>query len=676
MYPARQDQWALKNATLFFPAGEMTFVVGGSGSGKSTIGNLLMRYYTNWTGSISIDGNSIQTLDLNWIRNNITLVQQQNVLFSDTISRNIVLGRKDHDLISKAQVKDACQAALLQDTINDLPDGLDTLVGSGGKAMSGGQKQRIAIARARLRDTPIVILDESTSALDYISRSLVMDAIREWRRGKTTIVITHDISQIFGGDYVFVLDKGEVMQRGYKEHLQGELNGLFSSFMANKSQTSFQDDEGSAGGRDPRKSRTKSEGLISLDRRSSSSSVDSLDIQFPRNVQYIPTVFGGSIIDVRYRRPSQNHLSPLTPFSQSLSPASPMSPISSTPKGMELVERSGEATKIDRRRTFRQNNRNFIPMRILQSPANNLQPLIGTQGTPTSPFTRNRVLYRKNEKGDRDIASLKTILATVWPVLDVPARTALVLGFICAFIHAAATPTFSFFFAKLLSTFFITTDRQAQALKWSLCVLFIAIADAVASYFMHYLLEFCGQAWIDRLRTQAFDRILDQPVAWFEDEEHSMSRLAECLDRNAEEMRNLVGRFAGFAFVAGAMTVTALIWSLVVCWKLTFVGMASAPVIYMLTRGFEYVSGVWESRANDAAEDTGSIFMEAFSNIRVVRAFTLEGYFRKKYTKATRAALMVGLKRATYSGLFFGLSDSAILFITGERLRLRACIQS
>jgi len=209
-----------------------------------------------------------------------------------------------------------------------------------------------------------------------------------------------------------------------------------------------------------------------------------------------------------------------------------------------------------------------------------------------------------------------------------------------------------------------------MALTWSLSVLGVAVGDALASYFMHYLLEACGQAWIDTLRVEALKRILNQPRAWFDRDKNSISRLTECLDRNAEEMRNLVGRFAAFGFVAVTMMLMAITWSLILCWKLTLVGLASAPILYAFTRGFEAVSGKWEGRSNDAGEAASSIFMETFTNIRTVRALTLEGYLHKKYAKATQKAIKVGLKRSAYSGLFFGLSDSGIIFVTGKHIEM------
>jgi ATP-binding cassette subfamily B (MDR/TAP) protein 1 len=196
-YPNQLDRVVLSPSTFFFPAGETTFMVGKSGSSKTTIGQLLMRFYTPTSGEILIDGNPVQSLNLNWIRNNVTLLEQRSVLFNDSVFQNIAFGSQSHGDVRSEAVENSIELAMLQNTIDGLPEGIDTCVGPGGSFLSGGQRQRVAIARARLRDTPILILDEPTSALDHTNRVAVMKAIRKWRLGKTTIVITHDMSQTF-----------------------------------------------------------------------------------------------------------------------------------------------------------------------------------------------------------------------------------------------------------------------------------------------------------------------------------------------------------------------------------------------------------------------------------------------------------------------------------------------
>lgn len=626
-----------------------------------------MRFYNPDSGDLLIDGNSIKTLDINWLRNNVTLVQQQSVLFNETIFKNIAFGRRDHHKVRKEEVKRSIETALLQYTIAELPHGLDTLVGAGGSTMSGGQKQRVAIARARLRDTPILILDEATSALDYISRTLVMDAIRDWRRGKTTIVISHDVSQIHDEEYVYVLENGVVVQEGFRHRLEKAGLGPFGKNLIPEIDFPL------VQGQELHRRRSSDPLIQKAKSRFSASSDDLMDIRLHPKPNFILNVFGSLPEDIRSRRSSQALISPLNPATV------PMNRISATLSTFAQFQR-----------------KNSLPARLLKdlpplplSPLGEIEMHHGEAGldrkdVPTlesrkgssvsAEVTRNLIKLPKKRKKlpkgqkARRVAPIKKILLTVWPTLPWKKRIMLICGFISAMIHAGATPAFSWVFAKLLTTSFSATNRSQMALKWSLSVLGVAVIDSVASYFMHYLLELCGQAWIDTLRVEALRRILDQPRAWFDRDKNNISKLTECLDRNAEEMRNLVGRFAGFVFVAVTMMTLAIIWSLVLCWKLTLVGVGTAPLLYALTRAFESISGKWESKSNDAGEVAGSIFAETFVNIRVVRALTLEGYFHKKYGKATNKAITVGFRRSVYSGLFFGLSDSGIIFVTGECL--------
>ena len=636
-------------------------MIGRSGSGKSTLGNLLMRFYAPESGDLMIDGNSIKTLDINWLRNNVTLVQQQSVLFNETVFKNIAFGRRDHHKVRKEEVKRSIETAYLQNTITELPLGLDTIVGTGGSAMSGGQKQRVAIARARLRDTPILILDEATSALDYISRTLVMEAIREWRQGKTTIIITHDMSQIQGKEYAYVLDNGLLIQEGFRQTLERYETGPFEGassrgidFPSPQHQAHFRQSAG----------------------RGDGTSADPMDIHFHPRPHFIPSVFAPSINDLRFRRPSQGLLSPLSPvtlpfnglstvsaaLTQGRSSGLPlMDDLDLLPKQIQPLKEEERELRDSRNSMGQSEKPNWVLCAGRRRDSKRF-----TTASKQKKTTSSRHRKLTNDERARRIAPVRKILMTVWPILPWRMRITLVSGFGFAAIHAGGTPAFSWVFSKLLATFFLNGNRSQMALKWSLSVLGVAIIDAIAAYSMHYLLESCGQAWVDILRTQALRRILDQPRAWFDRDKNKLTKLIECLDRNAEEMRNLIGRFAGFGFVAMTMMLLAIIWSLALCWKLTLVGLASGPFLYAVTKSFEAVSGKWESKSNDASEDASAIFTETFANIRVVRALTLEAYFHKKHAKATHRAMSIGFKRSAYSGLFFGLSDSGIIFVTGR----------
>lgn len=670
-YPSRPDQPALKNASFLFPAGETTFVVGRSGSGKSTLGNLLLRFYDVNSGDVLIDGHHIQSLDIGWLRENVTLVQQQSVLFDETLFKNIALGRQDHSTLRKQEMKDSIDMTLLQYTISGLPKGLDTMVGRDGNALSGGQKQRVALTRARLRNTPILILDEATSALDHISNSIVMKAIRTWRQGKTTIIITHDMSQVQDEDYAYVLEEGAIVQDGFRGSLEKHDRGPFQQNSASTFDQSLLSPISSArlqmGQSSDRHAQSITRTIkapgelfdIVQDTRSTMSGMLSPFFEGARSPRFAqrfvsqlsPRTFPlhrGSLLQSPTTRNVQQEGQPTVQVPEKVKLAGPREMRDMAPTQMQSIE----AAVMHQEMTSQTGK--FASSRPLSMAS-----------VVAARTLKQKSRATKAEREDQ-VAPLKKILMTIWPTLIWRDRFIFLVAFTAATIHAAATPVFSFIFAKLLATFYLADKSQSahQALIWSLSVLGVAFVDSIATYIMHYLLEYCGQVWIDSIRSEAFKRILDQPRSWFDSDENSPISLTGCLERNAEEMRNLLGRFAGPVYVAMIMTFMAVIWSLAISWKLTLVGLATGPYIYIVTRAFETVSGRWENRSNIAGSSAANVFIETMGSIRTVRALTLEPYFSKKYAKAVSHALKVGLKRSVYSGIFFGLMDSGVIFIT------------
>jgi subfamily B ATP-binding cassette protein MsbA len=215
-YPTAERK-ALEGLDFDVQAGQTVALVGASGGGKTTISSLIPRFYSPQSGRILIDGMDIQHVSLASLRQNIALVSQDIVLFNDTVLANIAFG--GNATCSREQVMAAAQAAHAWDFISQLPQGLDTLIGEDGAKLSGGQRQRIAIARAILKDAPILILDEATSALDTESERQVQAALRTLMQNRTTLVIAHRLSTIEHADQILVLDHGRIVERGTHEAL-------------------------------------------------------------------------------------------------------------------------------------------------------------------------------------------------------------------------------------------------------------------------------------------------------------------------------------------------------------------------------------------------------------------------------------------------------------------------
>ncbi|MEZ7901162.1 MAG: subfamily B ATP-binding cassette protein MsbA [Flavobacteriales bacterium] len=211
-----QDDYVIKDVSFSIPKGKSVALVGQSGSGKSTIANLLPRFYDLEEGEITIDGNNIKDISIKNLRNLMGVVTQDAILFNDTIANNISFGMENS---SADKIMEAAKIANAHDFILQLPNGYETNIGDGGGKLSGGQKQRISIARAVLKNPDILVLDEATSALDTESEKLVQDALNNLMRNRTSLIIAHRLSTIQHADEIIVMQDGKIMERGTHEEL-------------------------------------------------------------------------------------------------------------------------------------------------------------------------------------------------------------------------------------------------------------------------------------------------------------------------------------------------------------------------------------------------------------------------------------------------------------------------
>lgn len=696
-YPARPDRTALKNVTFSIPAHDTTFIIGKSGSGKSTFGQLLLKFYPAASRQILLDGLPIDSLDPIWLRNHITLVEQHSMLFEDTVFENIAIGAERPHSVTNEAVTSAAEFALLLAMINDMPQRFQTMVGAKGGTMSGGQRQRMALARAYLRNTPVLLLDESTSALDQVSRSLMMEAIRRWRHGKTTLIITHDITQILPDDYAMIFEDGGLVQEGYRKHMEQIHDSPFQRFLS-------ADLAPPPGSLEIPEGMQKEPDTNAIHQKTTDDPLEAhLDAGENPRYSCLPALFANSHTKAAFRGP-YGFATPLSEFGSPISQVTsgPSSPTDRKSSGKDSTtsnkSQTGESTYPSNKESTggkKTNNRRSVAPELLDKFIESTGNL-AARARLTSGNSRRRRLpsdgsipavaggiemqpmskRKKNEslEDGRQIFSLKAILGTVWPSLDWYMRVVLIVALTAASINGACTPVFSSILSKLIGTYGKGDKQKHIAVIYTVAILGIAFLSGISSYIMHVLLEYAGQVWINTMRERSLERILDQPRDWFTHEENSVSHVTEGLDRHAEEMRNLLGRFASSLYIALVLSIVAFIWALTSQWKLTLIAVALGPYVYFVTKSFSTISGNWERRSNDAAEAAGSIFTETFTNIKTVRALTLESHFREKYFRATKNTLQIGLQRSLYTGFFFGLSDSsgifvmALMFYAGARL--------
>jgi subfamily B ATP-binding cassette protein MsbA len=211
-----KDIVAVKSANIFMEGGKMTALVGLSGAGKSTILNLIPRFYDKNVGDILIDDQSIYNCNLFSLRENISLVSQDTTLFDDTIKNNIKYAKLD---ASDKEIFEAAKSSFANDFIEKLPNKYETLIGENGVRLSGGEKQRLSIARAMLKKSPIILLDEATSSLDSETESKIQIAIKELTKNKTSVVIAHRLSTILNANKIYVIDSGKVLENGTHDEL-------------------------------------------------------------------------------------------------------------------------------------------------------------------------------------------------------------------------------------------------------------------------------------------------------------------------------------------------------------------------------------------------------------------------------------------------------------------------
>ncbi len=218
----------LERVSFTIPQNTMTAIVGPSGGGKTTVCNLLARFYDVWSGSVTIGGRDVRGFTCDSLLSNISMVFQNVYLFHDTIRKNICFGKPD---ATEEEMVEAAKAACCHEFISALPDGYDTVVGEGGSTLSGGEKQRVSIARAILKNAPVVILDEATASVDPENEHLIQQAISSLTRGKTIIVIAHRLATIENADQILVIDDGRVAQRGTHAELIAQ-DGIYRKFVS------------------------------------------------------------------------------------------------------------------------------------------------------------------------------------------------------------------------------------------------------------------------------------------------------------------------------------------------------------------------------------------------------------------------------------------------------------
>ena len=527
----------------------------------------------------------------------------------------------------------------------DLPNGIDTVVGDSGVTVSGGQRQRIALARAILRDPEILILDEATSALDYISRSLVNDAIRLVRQGKTTIIITHDVSMINDMDFAYVMKDGQVVQNGYKKDLMALTSGHFYSM---------------------------------------AKALERIPQAPPEPILPAYSLPAATFSGVRIRQSDGLWLSNrATVFGDGVSIAP--RPLTMSDGNLMLrpdmeeywsCAEAGEATATKRQRVGRAARAAALP-----SPTESVFSE-KSGATMVEHVLKSPKPVRKPQKKDLDDLSEKDIEAalegktvgalTIWQMLrtapkclNVWQNILMFVGFFATISNGAATPVFGFTLSQLMANLFRPDSSAKVTLYWALAVLGVSAFDGLTTFLKVYLLESAAEKWVYRSRKEAIKRIFKQDCEWFLRNDGQPSIVAARLINSGEDMRPILGNFSGNMINAVTMLVLGTAWAFAVGWELTLVGLALTPIIFFSTKAYVAICEKFQRNVARQVERSTLVLHEATRNIKAVIGLGLQDYFEAKFSKEVAAARAIASGRVFWIGAAFGILEGVGYFSKG-----------
>lgn len=650
-YPSRPDNLVLRDITLFLPPQETTFVVGGSGSGKSTIAQLLLRLYDPAGGRITLDDQDLTYLDDGYTREHIAAVSQGCILFDLSIHDNIAIGvsgagpnfatgqtRRPED-VSRQEVEQACKIAGIHDFVVGLPQGYDTQLGTGGSTLSGGQKQRMAIARAVIRDPTVLILDEATSALDATSRVTVFANLKQWRQNRTTIVITHDLSQITSDDFVYVMKNGIVAEQGFRSDLMKRTPtygsaevGVFASMAAEQAVQPL-----------PPKAED-----VEPDVSAEDMDMEMLyepDTPYSDRSRAVDAGLRGPTPSFSLRPQSMVYLDLLDEYSKGArlsALAGSSMPLNKAQRRLSWLPRELEAEAehgvprmgsrpgsllspspihAGRRSVSRQSSLG-LPYRS--------SPLSSTRSSDRDgPTIRSRTLSQNLDDELKPTADLEVI--TTLPSVEahsdrhetlpgifalvrqhfptLPRKPLLVIGVFGAVAHGVCTPVWASYLAKLMQAVG-TGGTDPRLTTNGIILLFISLAQGFAYFLQDWGLYAVAAFWTAQCRTRAYSSVLAQDKAWFDASANSPARLVQQLIKDADDMRGLMGDVIGKFSVFSSMVGLGVVWAMVVQWRMTLVGLACAPVFAAVIVMNEVLIGRAEVAGKKRREAVAKSFYE------------------------------------------------------------------
>ena len=635
-YPARREVVVYNNLCLTIDAGQTVALAGPSGCGKSTLVALLERWYDVDGGALLLDGADVRSLSVRWLRSQIGLVSQEPVLFSGSIGWNIGLGAGDGgSMVSgafgpsdEASVMHAAKLANAHAFVSEMPSGYATEVGEKGVQLSGGQKQRIAIARALVREPPILVLDEATSALDAESERVVQAALDELLAGgqRTTIVIAHRLSTIRNADKIAVVSGGVVVEEGPHDDLVARDGGVYKVLV-----------EAQAGTPSPSASRRGSAASVlkpvsavatALEMRSSYSSVPLMDIH-----DAVPAKAAAAVVaaaaDV-YEDASDVLLTPDT---------------TSVITAAKVAEENADVEQGDQ---------------IIIISSSRDADIQATDADTADEATADSKAAKKKAKAKLSKDAKRWVWSQVLPELYL-----FPVGLLGASITGLGNPLIGFLMAQFITVFYSAdvAQMQADAARWGVIFLAMGLVQSIGALLRQIAFSIISETMVLRVRTSAFSAILRQPVGWFDaSPERTAGALANRLAADCYAIKSLTGERAGIAVSQAAVLIFGLYISFSASWHLTLCLFATIPFIVLPVIVQAKVVQGFSERATAAFVAAGQTASETLLQLRTIAAFGLEQRSVERFQDELRLPLVQDIRKGVALGIGSGCAQGVILF--------------
>uniref|UniRef100_A0A7R9VCA0 Uncharacterized protein n=1 Tax=Chlamydomonas euryale TaxID=1486919 RepID=A0A7R9VCA0_9CHLO len=670
-YPARRDMQVLKNFSLSIPAGYKAALVGQSGSGKSTVAQLLERFYDPDSGVVLLDGMDLRQLDLKWLRAHTGLVSQEPTLFATTIFENILMGRPD---ASEEEVIAAAKAANANDFINRLPSAYQTSVGERGLSLSGGQKQRIAIARAILKNPQVMLLDEATSALDTESERLVQKALDNLVVGRTTIIIAHRLSTIQDADLIAVVNRGELVETGtHDELIRGDTT--YASLVRLQMQAEQDAPPAAASGSsdDDETSDMEESGDVGAKHEMSTVSAAPL----------LGASSGGDGADGAAEKPSK-----LTTLfgrgSKDLGRGSKDLGRGSKDLGETALKLAGDVMAA--RADIGAHDVEFGPP-IGQPPGAAAVGATVAKGGLLSGKKSSRwmSLKRKPRKQDAmdDVEMAKAdkedggeeekkpkpvdVPLSRLVAMNKPEWLYIIVGSIAAAAVGCVQPSFALIISVMITTLYDTPKDKIMGEASFLSQMFftIGVGVLIMSSIMFLCFGIIGGRLAYRLRQAMFKNIMYQEVGFFDMDENNSSALSAKLSKDASYVRGSVGDSLCLLLQNLFCLAYGIILACVYDWRMALVVIATLPfmvsgsiIYYQSIAGAEGGTDKLYGPANQAVSD-------AFGSIRIVHAYDMRDRIVALYASKVAGASKSVYKQAQIAGITSGYAQFCVFSVYG-----------